>query len=267
VWIQGDHKMTASNSAHEGLANTRESAILSGVVEALAWQHTLDTEEPRKGQRVVILPKEVTPFETVLTSSDPSLDSKDGHDGAYTNILQHCQTFENPPAFIREDRAQVCDDPIIAQNVSEWMAAAKQVETGSRKRVLENGSDKENSDDEEDPNMQPDVLTGMYTSDVDPLKGPIKLTQAQVAAQKAAAKVSKVPPRSQSPMQTGSSDDDDPDGSQYIWSQSKPVFRRNKRWVDPKAPKALPAPDPQKALPAPEPRLSLKHDGPLATNK
>jgi hypothetical protein len=111
-----------------------------------------------------------------------------------------------------------------------------------------------NSSDEDDPNMKPDELTGMYTSEIDPKKGPIKLTQAQVVAQKAAAQASKSPPRSQSPMQTGSSDNDDPDGSQYVWSSSKGIFRRNKHWIDPNAPKALPAPPAQLALPAPEPK-------------
>jgi hypothetical protein len=83
------------------------------------------------------------------------------------------------------------------------MEAAKQVATGSRRRVLENGADKVNSDDEEYLNMQPDVLTGMYTSEMDPKKGPVMLSQSQVVAQKAASgarKASKGPPRSQSPM-------------------------------------------------------------------
>jgi hypothetical protein len=91
--------------------------------------------------------------------------------------------------------------------------------TGNRRCVLEDGADKVNSDDEEIPDMQPGVELNMYTPEMDPLKGPIKLTQSQAAAQKAAAqalKSLKSPPRSQSPMQTGSSDDDDPNGSQYI---------------------------------------------------
>jgi hypothetical protein len=111
-----------------------------------------------------------------------------------------------------------------------------------------------NSSDEDDPDMKPDVLEGMYTSEMDPEKGPIMLSQAKVAAQKAAAhalKASKVPPRSQSPMPTGSSDDDDPASSKTVWSSSKGCFRPNKHWVDLNV-LALPAPEPQKALPAPE---------------
>jgi hypothetical protein len=38
-----------------------------------------------------------------------------------------------------------------------------------------------NSSDEDDSDMKPDELTEMYTSEMDPKKGPIKLTQAQVA--------------------------------------------------------------------------------------
>jgi hypothetical protein len=97
------------------------------------------------------------------------------------------------------------------------------------------------SDEMDDPDMKPDVLENMYTAEMDPGKGPIKLTQSQVAAQKAAAhalKASKSPPRAQTPV-TGSSDDDDPAGSQFIWSSSKGIFRRDKRWVDPKV-SALP---------------------------
>jgi hypothetical protein len=111
-------------------------------------------------------------------------------------------------------------------------------------------------------------VENMYTSEMDPTKGPIKLTQAQVAAQKAAAqalKASKSPPRSQSPMPTGSSDDDDPESPQYIWSSSKGIFQRNKHWAglkDINVPD-LPAPESQKALPAPEPR----HPTPVSSDK
>jgi hypothetical protein len=60
----------------------------------------------------------------------------------------------------------------------------------------------------------------MYTPEMDPKKGPVKLTAHQVAAQKAAAHMLKVPPRSQSPV-AGSSDDDEPTGTEWIWSQKK----------------------------------------------
>jgi hypothetical protein len=78
-----------------------------------------------------------------------------------------------------------------------------------------------NSEDEGDPDLKPDVLEGMYTEGMDQRKGPIKLTQSQVAAQTAAAramkaqKISKVP-RVESPLPAGSSDDDDPDSPKVV---------------------------------------------------
>jgi hypothetical protein len=70
----------------------------------------------------------------------------------------------------------------------------------------------------------------MYTAEMDPNQGPMKLTPAQVAAQKAAAQALKflrTPPRSQSPV-GGSSDEDGPTGSEWIWSHAKGCMRRNK---------------------------------------
>jgi hypothetical protein len=55
----------------------------------------------------------------------------------------------------------------------------------------------------------------MYTPGMDPKKGPVMLSQAQVAAQKAAAQMLKVPRRSQSPI-GGSSDEDDPNAPEFI---------------------------------------------------
>jgi hypothetical protein len=97
-----------------------------------------------------------------------------------------------------------------------------------------------NSSDEDDPDMKPDVLEGMYTEGMDPEKGPVKLTQAQASLQRAAApslkaqKISQVP-RVESPLPTGSSDDDGPDSPQVVGSSSKSIFRRNKNWRDPDA--------------------------------
>jgi hypothetical protein len=71
-----------------------------------------------------------------------------------------------------------------------------------------------------------DTLEGMYTPGMNPEKGPVKLTQAQVAAQKAAAQAL---PRSQTPV-GGSSDDDDPGGSEHIWSQTRGCMRKNKNY-------------------------------------
>jgi hypothetical protein len=56
LWTQGNRRMTAFNRVHEGLANTRESAILSAAVEAVTWTHASEIDGPRKGLRVVVCP-------------------------------------------------------------------------------------------------------------------------------------------------------------------------------------------------------------------
>jgi hypothetical protein len=123
----------------------------------------------------------------------------------------------------------------MAEKVPTWMNTAAQVATGNRKMVLEDGPDVMNSDEDDAPKEEHgEVLTGMYTSEMGPNPGPMKLTPPQVAAQKAAAqalKASKVPPRSQSPI-GGSSDEDEPTGSEWIWSQTKGCMRRNKSFRD-----------------------------------
>jgi hypothetical protein len=130
------------------------------------------------------------------------------------------------------------------------MAVSKQVATGNRRRTLKDGVDVMNSSDEDDPMMKPDELTGMYTADMDPKEGPVKLTEAQVAAQKSAARAPKPrPPRVESPLSEGSSDDDDPFGPERIWSQSKGIYRLNKKWINPDA-LALSLPDASTSDPA-----------------
>jgi hypothetical protein len=60
LWMQSGRKMTAYNRVKDGMANSRESAILSAVAEAVEWKHACELDGPRKGQRVVIYPKEVS---------------------------------------------------------------------------------------------------------------------------------------------------------------------------------------------------------------
>jgi hypothetical protein len=254
--------MTASKKVAEGMANTRESAILSAAAEAVTWRHATEpVDGPRKGQRIVIHPKDLPQLEQVLSTGDPSIDSEDGHPVAYAAILQAAQSFENPPRFLREDSEEIISNPIWSEKTPECMNLASQVATGNRRRVLEDGPDKIVSEDEDIEDMKPDEEKNMYTPDMDPSKGPVRLSQAQVAAQKAAAQAQKelrVPQRSQSPV-TGSSDDDDPDGPEYKWSSSKGIFRKNKNWKGSKvlSQLALTPPPPQKALTAPEPQKAL----------
>jgi hypothetical protein len=256
LWMQSWRQMTASNRVKDGMANSRDSAILSAAAEAVEWRHAWELDGPRKGQRVVIYPKDLPQLGEVLNAGDPNIDRVDGNPIAYTAILQASQSFENPPIFLKEDSEQITSNPELAEKVPEWMSLATQVSTGSRRRVLENGPDKMKSDEEDDEKMVPDEEPNMYAPGMDPSKGPIKLSPSQVAAQKAAAKAlknSKVPPRSQSPA-NGSSDEDDPNGSEYIWSSSKGYFRKNKHWKGATVTSvpALPASEPHKALPAPE---------------
>jgi hypothetical protein len=223
LWMQGDRQMTASNQVLKGMANTREAAILSAVAEAVTWKHALDQEEgQRKGQRVVIYPEDLAQLEAVLSTGNPNVDSEDGKSIAYTQILQAAQSDENPPIFLKEDCEMITKDEAFAEKVPKWMNSAAQVATGNRSRVLENGPDVMNSDEEDAPDEEHgDVLEGMYTPGMDPEKGPVRLTQAQVAAQ--------APPRSQTPV-SGSSDDDDSNGSEYVWSQTKGCMRKNKKY-------------------------------------
>jgi hypothetical protein len=102
-----------------------------------------------------------------------------------------------------------------------------------------------------------DVEENMYTAGMDPKKGPVMLSHRQVAQHKAVAAAQrelarqqaprKAPPRSQTPVD-GSSDDDDPNGADTIWSQSKHYYRRNKNKPIPEttAPVSVPmnAPEP-----------------------
>jgi hypothetical protein len=186
LWMQGDRQMTAHNLVLDGMANTKESAILSATAEAVTWKHALDQEEgPRKGQRVVIYPKEVSQLEQVLSTGDPNIDSEDGHPIAYSQILQAAQSYEHRPILLRENHEQITSGPAMAEKVPTWMSIAARVATGNRRRVLEDGPDVWNSDDEDaSEDVKPDEEKGMYTSEMDPEKGPVKLTRAQVAAQK-----------------------------------------------------------------------------------
>jgi hypothetical protein len=69
---------------------------------------------------------------------------------------------------------------------------------------------------------------------MDPKKGPVKISQREAAGQMAAAQALKVPPRSQSPV-GGSSDDDEPTGSEWIWSQTKDCMRKDEHFRAPDA--------------------------------
>jgi hypothetical protein len=283
LWIQGDRQMAASNKVLDGMANTRDSAVLSAVVEAVAWCHAGEPAGSRKGQRVIVYPKDIPQFDALLRGRDPNIDSTDGHPIAYQAILQHSDGYEKPPVFLSENSEPVVSDPAMAIRVPEWMAASRQIAVGNRQRTLEDGDDKMDSSDEDDPKMQPDILTGVYTAEMDPKQGPRKLSQAEAAYQRAVAQarreqmiqsvprvdspqpdetfVSSEPPPVSVRKSGGSSDDDTLDRPEWIWSETHGRQRKNKEWVTKLAQDALalPAPDPNSrppqdplALPAPE---------------
>jgi hypothetical protein len=176
--------MTATNSVLEGMANTRDSALLCAAAEAVTWNHASPPDENRKGQRVVIFPKELVQLEAFLATSDPCVDPDDGHPLAYETITRESAKFETPPLFVKADSEFVANDPILSAKVQIWLAQSRQVATGGRRRVLEDGRDVVNSSDEDDSDMEADVEEGMYTVGMDPLKGPVRLSSAEAMRQR-----------------------------------------------------------------------------------
>jgi hypothetical protein len=130
-------------------------------------------------------------LEAFLATSDTNVDPDDGHPLAYEAILREIAKFEIPPLFVKEDSEFVANDPMLAANVPEWLAKSRQVATGNRKRVLEDGVDVMSSSDEEDPNMKPDKEKGMYVQGMDPKAGPIHLSSAQAMIQRFCAKATR----------------------------------------------------------------------------
>jgi hypothetical protein len=191
LWVQGDRQMTASNATPEGMANTRASALLYAAAEAVTWNHASQPDEGRKGQRVVIFPKELVQLEAFLATSDPNVDPEDGHPLAYEVILRESAKFETPPLFVKEDSDFVANDPILSANVPEWLAKSREVATGGCRRVLDDGVDVPDSSDEDDEKMVADEEQGMYTAGMDPKPGPQHLSQAEVLRQRLSAKATR----------------------------------------------------------------------------
>jgi hypothetical protein len=136
-------------------------------------------------------PKDLLPLEEFLASGDPNIDPEDGHPIALESILRESAKYKTPPMFVAEDSEYVIKDPLLAANVPEWLVKSRQVATGGRRRVLENGADVLSSSDEEDPDMKPDEEQKMYTPGMDPSAGPIHLSTSQAAAQRFYAKANR----------------------------------------------------------------------------
>jgi hypothetical protein len=165
LWIQGDKMMTVANPVISGMANTSESAVLSAAAEALEWRNNaLELpDSPRKGNRVVIYPKDLWSLEEVLaTGSADGLE--EGLEKAGNRILIAANEYELTPTFLKEDCESIVSDPKKAEMVPKWMCMAEQVAIGGRSRVLEDVPDTPNSDDEAKEDIEPDKLTNMGVS-------------------------------------------------------------------------------------------------------
>jgi hypothetical protein len=196
LWIQGERNMTASNLSPDGMADTKDSALLAAVAEAVSWNHASQPDQPRQGQRIIIYPEHLTQMDEFLTTCDPSADQEDGHSLAYNTILQEQAKHVNTPIIVNESSEFVTADPVLSQLVPDWMSKAEQIATGCRQRTLEDGRDVQNSDDQDDEDMKPDELTGMYTAEMldsegKPKSGPKVLTAAEANRQRSAARAVK----------------------------------------------------------------------------
>jgi hypothetical protein len=89
--------------------------------------------------------------------------------------------------FMREDCDQLTAHPVWSIKVKEWMITAARVATGSRRRVLEDGPDVMNSDDEDSKQEEHgDKLTGMCANGCSTLEQ-ARISEQQAQAQRAAA--------------------------------------------------------------------------------
>jgi hypothetical protein len=101
--------MTATNYPLEGMDGGKESVALSAIVEAVTWRHALEiTSDPKyqqRWQRIIVCPKFLTKFETVLTKGNVGFDMEGGHDVAYEKIIGECRCYREDcrPLFLPKD--------------------------------------------------------------------------------------------------------------------------------------------------------------------
>jgi type II secretory pathway pseudopilin PulG len=188
LWIQGDRMMSAANPAFPGMPNTSEAALLSAVAEAVEWRTDAlePSDPPRKGQRVVIYPKDLWSLEEALVNESP--DFEDHQEIACQRIAAAANQFESTPQFLKEDCEPILSDPRKAELVPQWMNLAEQVALGCRPRVLQDGPDTHNSDDEAKEDVIADKETGMFAPGMTPNIAAAKIssaTAAQLRAQQA----------------------------------------------------------------------------------
>jgi hypothetical protein len=102
-------------------------------------------------------------------------------------VLAAASEFEIPPIFLKEDCPSIVSDPLKAETVPKMMCLAERVATGSRPRVLEDGPDTLNSDEDANEDIEADKELNMYAPGVDPLTGPTVISSASAARQRAIA--------------------------------------------------------------------------------
>jgi hypothetical protein len=153
LWMQQDRHMAIANPVILGDPKSREAAVLSAVCEAVEWTHALefpDAEEKRMGQRVIIYPRELSGLSQVISTGNPIVDdATEDHSALYERILIKSEEFDRRPLFLSEDDPQIVNHSVWSTKIQGWMITASRIATGSRPRVLEDGPDVMNSDDED----------------------------------------------------------------------------------------------------------------------
>jgi hypothetical protein len=101
-------------------------SILDRRARTVSWNHASQPDQPRKGQRVIIYPKDLPQLEEFLSSADPNVDPEDGHPIALETILHEAAKFECTPLFMNECSERVTTDPFLSETVpGDWVVAQR----------------------------------------------------------------------------------------------------------------------------------------------
>jgi hypothetical protein len=77
--------MSATNKPLEGTDNGKESVVLAAISEAVVWRQPLemcaDPDAPRRSQRIIVYPKYLSKFSTILTTSTVGFDMEGARGG------------------------------------------------------------------------------------------------------------------------------------------------------------------------------------------
>jgi hypothetical protein len=183
----------------------------------------------------------------------------------YSAILGESDQYECRPLFLREDDDQITSHPVRAVEIAKWMITAARVATGNRRRVLEDGPDVMNSDDEDSKKEEHgEELHGMYAQGCASLEQ-TRLTEQQAQAQRAAGYMKDTPgldtllsdsSRISTPLPSSANSDDE-DWSWMTEGQRK-LAEVAKAKLAENPVKALPPPRPATRIPDPEVQAPAK---------